>query len=899
MSTFREVWADVVSQIGSLKSSRSLGKSSSDSIIMERLISISENQIDDVFQELQSSNIGLSESDYENRLEIYGKNSVAQEKTKPWFWMLLSNFKNPFIGVLVILGFVSYYTDDLRGAIVVLVMVVVSVVMRFLQEYRSSKEAEALKAMVKNTATVTRRVPESEDSEILIAKKMEISFEYVVPGDLIHLSAGDMVPADVRIVSSKDLFISESALTGESMPVEKLATVYTGSDKLSAIDRTNLCFLGTNVLSGSGTAIVISTGDKTLFGNLAKGIVGHRSLTSFDIGVNKVSWLLIKFMFIMVPIVFLINGLIKGNWQEAFLFAIAVAVGLTPEMLPMIVTANLAKGALKMSKRKVVVKRLNSIQNFGAMDILCTDKTGTLTQDKIILEEHLNIEGDDDHRVLKYAYLNSYYQTGLKNLLDRAILDHFEMLHELQLPEQYEKIDEIPFDFNRRRMSVIVKKRDGSHSLICKGAVEEIISICDKVELENSTVDLTPELKAKVLKLVHEKNELGCRVVAIAYKVHPPENISYIVSHETQLILMGIIAFLDPPKETASEAIRSLNHHGVAVKILTGDNDIITRRVCKEVGIEITNLVKGPEIENLSDEKLSELAETTNVFAKLTPSQKSQIIKALQRNGHTVGFLGDGINDAPALRQSDVGISVDSATDIAKESADIILLEKSLLILEEGVIIGREVYGNIIKYVKMTASSNFGNVFSVLIASAFIPFLPMLSVHLLIQNLLYDFSQTALPWDTMDADFLEKPRKWDPGQIGKFMIFIGPISSIFDVATFLLMWFVFKANTVERQAIFQSGWFIEGLLSQTLVVHMIRTKKIPFIQSTATLPIIVTTVLIMGIGIILPFTFVGHSLGLVNLPMSYFPWLIGILLAYCALTQIIKNWYIKRFDSWL
>jgi Mg2+-importing ATPase len=893
MSSFRDNWKKIVNRAAIPSVGRRLGPNSS-SVLLGRLAQVSDLSLEELFATSQTRPEGLTQEEIEKKQEEFGKNVIAQEHQRHWSMMLLANFKNPFVGVLLILGAVSYFTDDVKAAAVVSVMVIVSVFMRFLQEFRSSKEAEALKAMVKTTATVTRQ---EQVGEALISKKMEIVFEDVVPGDILHLSAGDMVPADVRLLSSKDLFVSESALTGESMPVEKMAQPHQLATA-SALERANLCFLGTNVVSGAAVGVVLATGEKTFFGNLAKSIVGHRSLTSFDIGVNKVSWLLIRFMLVMVPIVFLINGFTKGNWQDAFLFAIAVAVGLTPEMLPMIVTANLAKGAVMMSKQKVFVKSLNSIQNLGAMDVLCTDKTGTLTQDRIVLEEHLNIEGNEDHRVLKYGYLNSYHQTGLKNLLDRAILNHYEMAHESQAAH-YEKIDELPFDFIRRRMSVIVKKRDGSHSLICKGATEEILSVCDRVELERTTVALTPELKQKVMDLVQDKNESGCRVIAVAYKILPPEQFNYTVSNETGLILMGIIAFLDPPKETAAEALRLLRNNGVEVKILTGDNEVITRRVCKEVGLQITNMVQGKDLADKTDEEIAELAEYTNVFSKLTPAQKSQIIKALQNKGHTVGFLGDGINDAPALRQADVGISVDSATDIARESADIILLEKSLLVLESGVIKGREVYGNIIKYIKMTASSNFGNVFSVLIASAFIPFLPMLSVHLLVQNLLYDFSQTALPWDHMDREFLERPRKWEPSGIARFMIYIGPISSIFDILTFLLMWYVFKANNEADQAIFQSGWFIEGLLSQTLIVHMIRTQKIPFIQSSASAPVLFTTVLIMIIGILIPFSPLGHSIGLVSLPWTYFPWLICILLAYCVLTQVVKTWYIRRFTTWL
>lgn len=882
--TFREIWSNVVSQLQPFQKADH-SNTNIDVSITRYLTLASESSIENLYSDLGTSRAGLTTESLQAKHIKYGKNTIAQEKPKPWYVLLLQNFKNPFVAVLLVLGVVSYITDDLKGSIVVSIMVFVSVFMRFLQEYKSSKEAEALKAMVTTTASVVRS-----------GVKSEISFEEIVPGDLIHLSAGDMIPADLRIISAKDLFVSESALTGESMPVEKHSVLR--SEKVSVLERNNLCFLGTNIVSGSGLGIVVSTGDRTFFGQLARNVVGHRSLTSFDIGVNKVSWLLIKFMLVMVPIVFLVNGIIKGDWQDAFLFAIAVAVGLTPEMLPMIVTANLAKGAMMMSKKKVVVKRLNAIQNLGAMDVLCTDKTGTLTEDKIILEEHLNAEGAEDLRVLKYAYLNSFHQTGLKNLLDRAILEHYEMAHQSQAT-LYEKVDEIPFDFNRRRMSVIVRKRDKSHSLICKGAVEEMLGVCTQVELARETVPLTDERKAQIKKLVSEKNESGFRVVAVAYRNHSQNTSQYSISNESDLIFMGIIAFLDPAKASAAQAIRALNGHGVNVKILTGDNDIVTRKICKEVGLDISGLLLGRDLEGKTEDQICKLVEEANIFAKLTPAQKSQIIKALQKTGHTVGFLGDGINDAPALRQADVGVSVDTATDIAKESADIILLEKDLLVLETGVIKGREVYGNIIKYIKMTASSNFGNVFSVLVASAFLPFLPMLSVHLLVQNLLYDFSQTALPWDHMDPEFLEKPKKWDPSGISKFMLFIGPISSIFDIITFLVMWYVFKANSIESQSLFQSGWFVEGLLSQTLIVHMIRTQKIPFLQSTAALPVLVTTAIIMAIGLLIPFTSIGHSIGLVSLPISYFAWLAMILFSYCLFTQVIKSWYISKFKVWL
>ncbi len=874
------------------------------------LLEASEVDSTSALQALETSEHGLTESEVAHRLEHYGKNEVAHERPLPWYRMLLRNFKNPFIVVLVALGSVSFLTGDLKGTVVVSIMVGVSVLMRFLQEFQSSRAAEALRTMVRTTATVTRRAEqEAADGTItLVSEKREVPFEDLVSGDIVHLSAGDMIPADVRLLISKDLFVSQSVLTGEAMPVEKYDTLgdvveksarATGELNGNPLERNNLCFMGTNVVSGSGTAVVVATGNRSYFGSLARSLVGHRSLTSFDKGINSVTWVLIRFMLVMVPVIFLVNGLVKGNWQEAFLFAIAVAVGLTPEMLPMVVTANLAKGAVAMARQKVIVKRLNAVQNFGAMDILCTDKTGTLTQDKVILIEHLDVRGQEDIRVLECAYLNSYYQTGLKNLLDRAVLEHGELEHALHLPQDYAKVDEIPFDFVRRRMSVIVEQGHTRHLLICKGAVEELLKICIWAQEKAAIIPLTDDLRREVGRLVTGRNEDGLRVVAVACKTLPRADRPYSVEDERDLVLVGFLAFLDPPKETTAHAISALKGHGVRVKILTGDNEIVTRRVCKEVGLPVQQVALGSDIERLTDDELAELAERTTVFAKLSPLQKARIITVLRGRGHTVGYLGDGINDAAALRDADVGVSVESATDIARESADIILLEKSLLVLEEGVLKGREVYGNIIKYIKMTASSNFGNMFSVLVASAFLPFLPMLPVQLLIQNLLYDLSQLSLPWDRMDKEFLERPRKWEPVGIARFMVFIGPISSIFDVTTYLLLWFVFQANSVDTQAMFQSGWFIEGLLSQTLIVHMIRTQKVPFIQSSAAMPVLLLTSAIMAIGVVIPFSPLGAATGMAHLPLSYFSWLGATLLAYCALTQLVKVWYIRRFKAWL
>ncbi|MCX8574486.1 MULTISPECIES: magnesium-translocating P-type ATPase [unclassified Gilliamella] len=879
-----------------------------------------QHSLDSILSKFQSSLSGLTQENAKSRLEEYGKNEVAREKVPSVFMQLLMAFNNPFIFVLLILAVVSFVTDfwlplqkgeetDLTSIIIILTMVSLSGLLRFWQEFRSNKAAEALKSMIRTTATVLRRPHKDMNPE-----HFEIPLSEIVPGDIVFLSAGDMIPADIRLIESRDLFVSQAVLTGESIPVEKYDTLGAVSqkttdeinasdiDKDNVLDVNNVCFMGTNVVSGTAKAIVVATGADTHFGSLAKSIVGSRAETSFDRGVNSVSWLLIRFMLIMVPIVFVINGISKGDWGDAALFALAVAVGLTPEMLPMIVSANLAKGAVGMAKRKVVVKRLNAIQNFGAMDILCTDKTGTLTQDKIILEHHLDSHGQVDPAVLELAWLNSYYQSGMKNLMDKAIIRFTEEKTSVKKVGVglYKKIDELPFDFVRRRLSVVVQNGNDDHLMICKGAVEEMLSISRYVYQDGEYLPLDEKRKQELIELAHNYNKEGFRVLAVGLK-----NISasqtktqYSVQDETDLAIRGFLTFLDPPKESAYEAISALNEHGVGVKVLTGDNEIITIKVCREVGLEPGTPLLGTEIEKMDDDELKEQIEQRTIFAKLTPLQKSRIIRLLQENGHTVGFLGDGINDAPALRDADVGISVDTATDIAKESADIILLEKSLMVLEEGVICGRETFGNIMKYLNMTASSNFGNIFSVLVASAFLPFLPMLAIHLLIQNLLYDISQLSLPWDKMDDEFLQKPRKWDAQNIKRFMIWIGPTSSIFDITTYALMWFVFSANSVEVQSLFHSGWFIEGLLSQTLVVHMLRTQKIPFVQSTAAFPVIVMTLLIMIVGIYIPFSPIGSLIGLAPLPWSYFPWLIATLLSYCFVAQLMKRIYIKRFGQW-
>jgi P-type Mg2+ transporter len=871
------------------------------------------DQPDAVLGALGTTLQGISDEEVERRRLEFGRNEVAHEKGASWYSQLAHAFANPFNLLVTTLAVVSGVTGDFEAVIIIGVMVVVSTVLRFVQEFRSTKSAEALRKLVRTNATVERAGDEFLPDAHTAIRRRELPMDELVPGDIVYLSAGDMVPADVRLIIAKDVFLSQSALTGESLPVEKLdrANPPAGSAPAALTEIPTLCFMGTNVISGTATAVVVATGSRTSFGAMAKGLVGQRSSTAFDVGVNKVSWLFIRFIVVMVPIVFVINGLTKGNWLEAFLFGLAVAVGLTPEMLPMIVTTNLAKGAVAMSRHKTIVKRLNSIQNFGAMDVLCTDKTGTLTQDRIVLERHINVVGEEDDWVLSLAYLNSFYQTGLKNLLDVAVLEHGELKQELAVERAYRKVDEIPFDFTRRRMSVVVNYEGRQHQLICKGAVEEVLSVCRSVRDEDPTVEewkqdrrrevcaLEADQVEDARDLVAEMNEDGFRVVAVAYRDFDATHGPYTVADESDLVLAGFIGFLDPPKETAAPALKALAHHGLKVKILTGDNDRVAAKVCRDVGLDVGHIVVGGEILGLDDAALGEVADKGTVFARLTPDDKVRIVRALRARGHTVGFLGDGINDAGALREADVGISVDSAVDIAKESADIILLEKSLMVLEEGVIEGRKTFGNTIKYIKMTASSNFGNVFSVLIASAFLPFLPMLPIQLLTNNLLYDLSQIAIPWDDMDPEYLREPRKWRADDIGRFMIFIGPISSIFDIATFALMWYVFRANSSSTQSVFQSGWFIESLLTQTLIVHMIRTAKVPILQSRATLPVLVLTSVIMAAGIALPFTPLGHTLGLVALSGSYFVWLAAILLTYSVLTQIVKGWYIRKFGTWL
>lgn len=845
----------------------------------------------------QTTKYGLTDDEVKVRQQLYGKNEVIHEQKKRPIIVFCKAFINPFIGVLTALVVISLVIDvwmaepgeqEWTGIIIISSMVICSAVLRFWQEWKAGEATSALMKMVKNSCSVKRiGIPDEE----------EIDITELVPGDIVYLAAGDMIPADIRIIASKDLFISQSSLTGESEPVEKYPEAKANRyRKGSVVELDNICYMGSTVISGSAKGIVFQTGINTYLGTIAKSIAGVRAQTAFDKGVSKVSFLLIRFMLIMVPFVFLINGVTKGDWFSAFIFAVSVAVGLTPEMLPMIISANLSKGAVAMSKKKTIVKNLNAIQNFGAMNILCTDKTGTLTCDNIVLEKYINADGSSDEkkRILRHAYFNSYFQTGLKNLMDKAILSHVKELQMEHLKDSYKKVDEIPFDFTRRRMSVVIEDNQQKRQ-----AMEEILAICSYAEFDGTVHRMTDEIRQKAITISEQMNKEGMRVLAVAQKSFIEKEHDFVVGDETEMVLIGYLAFLDPPKASAANAIRQLHEHGVEVKVLSGDNEAIVKTIGRQVGINTSHSLTGPDIEKMTDDELKEHLPDTTLFSKLTPLQKTRIILLLQEQDNTVGFLGDGINDAAALRQSDVGISVDTAVDIAKESADIILLEKDLLVLEDGVLEGRKTFGNITKYIKMTASSNFGNMFSVLAASAFLPFLPMLPIHLLIQNLLYDISQTTIPFDRMDPEYLRKPRKWDASDLSRFMICIGPISSIFDIITYLVMWYAFGCNSPEHQTLFQSGWFIEGLLSQTLIVHMIRTRKIPFIQSRATWPVMGLTCFIMAVGIVIPFTRFGASIGLMPLPLSYFPWLIGILLSYCALTQVVKVWYIKRFVRWL
>jgi Mg2+-importing ATPase len=854
-----------------------------------RLIEICAMSSDEALRSLSTSDQGLKISQVELLQEEFGPNEISRGKRISFLSEILRRFKNPLVILLLIISIVSLIMGDLKSTSIVGGMILISVFLAYFQETRSNRAVEKLQALVQTNSNVIRE-----------GKEMEIPMSELVPGDILLLKAGALIPADIRLISAKDFYIHQSALTGESMPVEKNAGPCSMAGK-GILELQNACFMGSSVLSGTAKGVVVNTGSRTYFGSLSKSLASQRGLTSFDRGIAGFTWLMIRFMFVMVCVVFFIIGLTKGNWMEALMFGLAVAVGLTPEMLPMIVTVNLAKGARAMSKKKVIVKRLNSIQNFGAIDILCTDKTGTITQDRVVLERYVDVTNRESDDVLRYAYMNSYYQTGLRNLLDRAILSHTEF----EVERSCRKVDEIPFDFSRKRMSVVVEY-EGDHVLICKGAVEEVYKVCRYYQVDDEIHPLIDMIKYDLMEEYQSLSEDGFRVLAVAYREFPESKEIFSVEDESELILLGYIAFFDPPKDSAVVALQNLSRMGVSVKILTGDNELVAKKVCRDVGIPSESLLTGEQLQRATPNQLEDWVETTTIFARLSPSQKEEIIQALQRRGHVVGFLGDGINDTLAMKKADVGISVDTAVDVAKESSDIVLLEKSLHVLEDGIEEGRKVFGNIIKYIRMGASSNFGNMFSVVGGSYFLPFLPMAPIQILLNNLLYDISQVGIPTDKVDPEFTETPRKWNIGNIKKFMIMIGPMSSIFDYATYFLMLFFFKCYQfvnpnilpemkVYYENLFHTGWFVESILTQTMIVHIIRTRKIPFFQSTASPGLLIATFLVMGIGAFLPYSPFAETFGFVPLPVVYWLWIFGFLLTYAVLTHTVKVWFLNKY----
>ena len=834
---------------------------------------------------------GLAADTATQRLHDTGPNVLSHARRLGFWGDLFERVKSPLVVQLLVIALVSGVIGEWKSTAIVSAMVVLSVGLSYVLDRRSGRAVESLGKRVQSRAFVLRS---GAESEVRIAD--------IVPGDIVVLHAGSIIPADLRVIAAKDFFVSESALTGESMPVEKTSAPAQTAPQ-SGLELPNACYFGTSVTSGTARGVVVHTGARTVFGAIAERLSAKREETSFDRGVRSFTWLMIRFMVVMVCAVFLIVGLTKGNWVEALLFGLSIAVGLTPEMLPMIVTVNLAKGALTMAGKKVIVKRLPAIQNFGAIDILCTDKTGTLTQDRVVLERHVDIVGHPSDEVLNYAYLNSYFQTGLRNLIDRAVL----AVADLHVEQDYRLVDELPFDFQRRRMSVVVNY-EGDHVLICKGAVEEIYACCSQYQVDEEVYPLIDMIRFDLFEEVEKLNRDGFRVLGIAYRDFPQSQSVFTVADESRLILLGYIAFYDPPKPSATEALGLLSRAGVKVKVLTGDNGLVTEKVCRDVGLDPGRIVTGAELARLSPAELASTLEGSNVFVKLSPAQKEDIVQALRQAGHVVGYMGDGINDAPALKAADVGISVDSAVDVAKESADIVLLEKSLLVLEEGILEGRKVFANIVKYIRMGASSNFGNMFSVVGASYLLPFLPMQPVQILTNNLLYDFSQTGIPTDNVDEELIAKPLKWDIGNIKRFMVCIGPISSIFDYATFALMWFVFGCSAYLAPAIgatqkaslaslFQTGWFVESLLTQTLIVHIIRTKRVPFVGSRASVHMTLTTLVVMAVGVWLPYSPLASDLGMVPLPAAYWGWIAAVLGTYAVLTHVVKSWFFKRFGS--
>ncbi len=828
---------------------------------------------DDLLEKFNTSLQGLSQTEAESRLKEYGFNEPAKKKKRTILIQFFSKFLNPLVIVLVIIGTFSLFFGEKIEAFLILLMILMSVLLSFVQEYRSGKEAEKLSEMVRATSTLIRN-----------GKKREIKMRNIVPGDIVDLYAGDMIPADLRILSCKDLFINQASLTGESFPIEKFPNpIQTKSSSIS--EMSNVAFMGSSVVSGTALGIAIKTGVRTQFGELSKRLAAMTTESSFDKGIHKFVWLMIRFMVLLVVIIFAINAAVKGNMIEAFLFSLAVAVGLTPEMLPMIVAINLSKGAISMSTKKVIVKRLNSIQNLGAMDVLCTDKTGTLTMDKVVLEKYCDVVRNESEEVLKLAYINSCYQTGLKNLLDKAILKHQKLI-----VKEYKKVDEIPFDFSRKIMSVIVEN-EGKQRLISKGAPEEIFKRCTHYELDGEIYEMESLILTDLKEEYDQLSADGFRVLATSYKDITTKKDAYSKDDEQQMILKGYLAFLDPPKPTAKKTIAHLQKLGVRFMVLTGDNELVTKKICGDVGLDVKSIITGDRLENLNDQELQELVKSTSVFARLAPLQKERVIRALHRNNHIVGYLGDGINDAPSLKASDVGISVDNAVDIAKESADIILLEKSLLVLEHGVLEGRKTFGNTMKYIKMGASSNLGNMISMTGASLFLKFLPMTPIQILLNNFLYDVSQVAIPTDQVDAEYLERPKPWNIDAIRRFMVIFGPISSLFDFVTFGVLLFFFKSSEI----LFHTGWFIESLCTQTLVIHVIRTSKLPLIESRPSRFLVLMSLFILSIGLILPFSPINQYVGFVRPPLNLLLALAGITLVYLGIAQIVKVWYVKKY----
>ncbi len=843
---------------------------------------------------LSSSEAGLTAAQAQEKLAAHGANVITAGRKDTALHRLREALVNPFNIVLLVIAGITLFTDvinattpDIATVAIIIGLIVLSSAVAFVQSQRSSAAAARLSKMIENKADVLRG-----------GAFVEVPMAEVVPGDVVQLSAGDMIPADVRFLTAKDAFVAQAALTGESQPVEKYADVRSKPDD-ALTDLSNIGFMGSNIISGSATALALATGNGTYIGAMAKSLSGSRAKNSFERGVDAVSKLLIRLMLVMVPVVFLINGLTKHDWPGALLFAVTIAVGLTPELLPMIMTSTLAKGAVAMSKHDVIVKSLGAIQAFGEMDVLCTDKTGTLTEDKIVLEKYMNVLGEDDARILRHAFLNSHFQTGLKNLIDLAIINRANENGMADVLGEYTRVDEIPFDFTRRRMSVVLQDKEGKRQLITKGAVEEVLAICTFVEVHGQVEKLDGDNRRSAEETYEQHNRDGLRMLAVAQKNEVPGMDAFCVEDEADMVLIGFVGFLDPPKESANAALAALREHGVRAVVLTGDSEGVAAKVCAKVGVDISHALTGRDVEGMDDSALGEAVKTCDLFAKLSPQQKQRVVKALQKNGHTVGYMGDGINDAPPLHAADVGVSVDSAVDIAKETADIILLKKDLMVLEEGVLEGRRTFGNIVKYIKMAASGNFGNMISVMAASIFLPFLPMLPVQILTQNLLCDFSQMGIPFDHVDPEYLAAPRRWDTKSIRRFMAVMGPLSSLFDIACYAVMWWIIGANTAALAPLFQCGWFVFGTLSQVLVIHMIRTAKVPFLHSRASVPLLVSTGAIALATVVIGFTPLATGFDMHALPAAFVPWLALLLAGYCLSTQLVKRVYIRFFGAWL